>query len=420
MAIPSGSDSAPLKSVAVPPASAKPALVAAPAASTFLATPVLSLEHRLHADEGICAFDFFQSIRLLTLLRQKDRVQIGKDGPPHREIVRFLAHLSLAFPASAMHRMVREAATQPAQMIVNFMGLTGPSGVLPRPYTERLWSEARGPERTALQDWLDLFNHRFIALFYRAWEKYHFFLPFERGEAFQRDPDPFSRCLFSLIGLGFRSHRNRFRVSVAEFRGLEPGSGDSEAPVETTAREKELGRLDDLALLRFGGLFAHRPRCAQSLEVFLQVYLKLPVKVMQFQGQWLLLNSDSQTAPGSANSRLGQDTLVGDRVWDVQSKVRIRLGPLRYMEFLEFLPDRTPVARRKRIFLLAQLAQFYLGAEYDIEFQLILKKEEVPAAETGPHARLGWNTWSRTQAYPRPADDTVFTVSDYPCVNVER
>ncbi len=405
------------EAAAVKPESGPPGAIQKPAPAAFLATPVYSVEHQLHADEGVCAFDFFQSIRLLTLLKQKDRVPIGEDGPPQREIVRFLAHLSLAFPASAIQKMVREAATQSALMTVNFMGLTGPNGILPRPYTERLWSEAKGPEKTALQDWFDLFNHRFISLFYRAWEKYHFYLPFERGEAFQRDPDPFSRALFSLIGLGFRSHRNRFRVAHAEF---EAGAKGEDAPGESAVREKELGRLDDLALLRFGGLFAHRPRCALSLEMFLQVYLQLPVKVLQFQGQWLHLNESSQSSVGASNNRLGQDTLVGDRIWDVQSKVRIALGPLSYAEFLEFLPDRTPLVRRKRIFLLAQLVQFYLGAEFDVEFQLLLKKEDVPSAETGPHSRLGWNTWSRTQPYPRPADDTVFAVSDRAWINPGR
>jgi type VI secretion system protein ImpH len=305
-------------------------------------------------------------------------------------------------------------------MIVNFMGLTGPNGVLPRHYTERLWNESKkGPERTALQDWFDLFNHRFISLFYRAWEKYRFYLPFERGETSQREPDPFSRCLFSLIGLGFRSHRNRFRVSYAEIRrlGQETSAERKGTSVERTIRERELARLDDLALLRFSGLFAHRPRCALSLEVFLQIYLQLPVKVLQFQGQWLYLNSDSQTAMGTRNNSLGHDTLVGDRIWDVQSKVRIRLGPLTYEQFLEFLPDRTSLSRRKRIFLLAQLVRFYLGAEMDVDFQLVLNKAEVPAAHTGPHSRLGWNTWSRRQPYLRHADDAIFTVSDRLFVN---
>jgi Type VI secretion, TssG/Histidine kinase-, DNA gyrase B-, and HSP90-like ATPase len=202
-------------------------------------------------------------------------------------------------------------------------------------------------------------------------------------------------------------------------RGETDESGDEGAALPA-AREVELTRLDDLALLRFSGLFAHRPRCAVSLEAFLQVYLKLPVKVLQFQGQWLHLNTDSQTSTGVSNNRLGQDTLVGDRVWDVQSKVRIRLGPLTYAEFQELLPDRTNQPSRKRIFLLAQLVQYYLGAEFDVEFQLVLTKDEVPAARTGPQSRLGWNTWARTQPYPRAADDTVFVMSDQQCVNAPR
>ncbi len=377
-----------------------------------------SLEYRLQAPEGICAFDFFQAIRLLTLLKMKDHVQVGEDGPPQREIVRFLAHRSLAFPASAIQKMVWETATQPAWMTVNFMGLTGPSGVMPRPYTERLWVEGKGAEKTALQDWLDLFNHRFISLFFRAWEKNCFYLPFERGEAFGRDPDRFSRALYSLIGLGFRSHRNRFRVAYGELHDVDPSvSTDDSAAFDLPIQEKELARLDDLALLRFGGLFAHRPRCAVSLEIFLQTYLNLPVKVMQFQGQWLHMNESSQTSIGARNNSLGRDTLVGDRIWDVQSKIRIRLGPLSYETFLDFLPDRTPQIRRKRIFLLAQLVQFYLGAEFDFEFQLLLKKEEVPTAATGPNSRLGWNMWSRAKPYPQIADEAVFVVSDQALIN---
>src|SRR5262249_44901034 len=154
---------------------------------------------------------------------------------------------------------------------VTFLGLTGPSGVLPRHYTElllRLQRDARGPERTALRAWLDLFNHRLIALFYRAWEKYRFYVAYERGEYEGREPDPFTRCVFSLVGLGLPALRNRLRVAVPEGEGGE-------------ARERALARIDDLALLRYGGLLAHRPRCSASLEAMLGSYLKLPVRVQQ-------------------------------------------------------------------------------------------------------------------------------------------
>ena len=39
-----------------------------------------------------------------------------------------------------------------------------------------------------LRDFLDIFNHRLISLFYRAWEKYRFPIAYER-----RDEDTFSQ-----------------------------------------------------------------------------------------------------------------------------------------------------------------------------------------------------------------------------------
>ncbi|MBI1829988.1 MAG: type VI secretion system baseplate subunit TssG, partial [Planctomycetes bacterium] len=354
-------------------------------------TPELPLQRQMFEPETICSFDFFQSVRLLRFLGMKDRVAVGEDGPPLREEARFLAHRSLAFPASAIQQLEADSGARPPRMTVNFMGLTGPNGVLPRHYTERLWTDDKKPEHAALQDWFDLFNHRLISLFYRAWEKYRFYLAYERGESRRRDPDLFTLSLFSLMGLGLGSHRNRFRVTFLEIHQPLERSETGTSLLEPAGHERELAKLDDLALLRFSGLFAHRPRCAVSLEQFLQIYLQMHVKVVQFQGQWLHLNRESQTAMGAVNNRLGADTLVGDRIWDIQSKVRIRLGPLNYAQFLEFLPDRTPGNKRKRIFLLAQLVRYYLGAEIDVEFQLLLRKEEVPAAQTGPHIRLGWN-----------------------------
>src|SRR5206468_2253564 len=161
-----------------------------------------------------------------------------------------------------------------------------------------------------------------------------------------REPDAFSRALFSMIGLGQRSHRNRMRII---------------GPATPTL----LGQLDDTALLRFSGFLAHRPRCALSLEVFLQIYLRMPVQVLQFRGQWLHMESTSQSSlgEGRSNNQMGMNTTVGDRVWDVQSKVRIRLGPMSYEQFQDFLPDRSPSPERKKIFLLAQLVRFCLGAE---------------------------------------------------------
>jgi type VI secretion system protein ImpH len=360
-----------------------------------------TVEERLFA-EGF-AFDFFQAVRLLERL-DPSRKPVGRAGPPDKEVVRFLAHLSLAFPPSSIYEIERAGPARPVPgMTVTFLGLTGPSGVLPRHYTElllQLEREAKGPEKKALRAWLDLFNHRLISLFYRAWEKYRFYVPYERGEFTRPDPDPFTQSLYCLVGLGAPPLRRRFRVATRE-------------EVDGEQRERVLARLDDLVLLHYGGFFAHRPRCAVALEALLGDYFRLPVRVEQFRGQWLRLDpaSQSRLGDGDCNNQPGINLVAGERVWNVESKFRVSLGPLRYPQFLEFLPDRAPVPERKTFFLLCHLVRLYVGPEFDFDVRLVLRKQDVPECRMAPGddgPRLGWNTWVRSQPFPRDADEAAF------------
>jgi type VI secretion system protein ImpH len=389
-------------------------------------SPLRTVAHRLF-EEGY-AFDFFQAVRLLERL-DPSRFPVGRDHRPLSEAVRFRAHQSLSFPASSLYDIHKPASPLPMPaMVVCFLGLTGPSGILPRHYTElllRLERDLKGPEKHALRDWLDLFNHRLISLFYRAWEKYRFPIAYERGEydegrvrqeggleyrvpvAFERgerarkELDSFTCGLFSLIGLGLPPLRSRLRVSVWEETNGE-------------ARERILARIDDLALLYYAGFLSHRPRCAVALEAMLRDYFRLPIQVRQFQGQWLRLEPASQSRMGGAeaNNQLGVNLVAGERVWGVQSKIRVRLGPLSYARFSEFIPDRSPVPQRKSFFLLAHLIRLYVGPELDFDVQLVLKAAEVPDCRLidGPAGppRLGWNTWVCSQPLPRDAADAVF------------
>jgi type VI secretion system protein ImpH len=351
------------------------------------------------------AYNFFQAVRLLERLEAARR-PVGLFVPPRTEVVRFRAHRSLSFPASSIYDLEPATEDAPAVLTVAFMGLTGPSGALPRHYTELLLrheKDARGPERYALRDWLDLFNHRLISHFYRAWEKYRFYIPYERGEHRRDEPDAFTRCLFSLIGLGEVPLRKRLRVSV-----LLPTQEEDER------QERVLAQVEDLALLHYSGFLAHRPRCAVALEAILADYFELPVQVQQFHGQWLPLEpvNQSRIGLGNGNSDVGVNLVAGSRVWDVQNKFRIRLGPLRYATFTDFLPDRSPVPERKTFFKLTHLVRLYVGPELDFDVQLILRAQDVPPcrlAQTDAFTpRLGWNTWVASLPFERDAEEAVF------------
>jgi type VI secretion system protein ImpH len=366
--------------------------------STFMPQPVSDL---LFADGP--AFDFFQAVRLLERL-YPERKAVGREALPETEVVRFRSLASLAFPPSSIYEVEPpNADRQMSRIVQTFLGLTGPSGVLPRHYTQMLLDlgrDVKGPERRSLGDFLALFDHRVVSLFYRAWEKYRFFVPYERGEAWWTEPDAFTSALYSLIGMGTPRLRGRLRVA-------------NRTDVEE-AQERPLARVEDLALLYYAGFLTQRPRNAANLSAMLTDYFDLPAAVKQFQGQWLLLEKSDQTCLG-AHGALGVSAIAGDRVWDVQAKFRIKLGPLKRHRFEEFLPDKSATPRRKSLFLLAQLTRLYAGPELDFDLQLMLEATEVPPCRIGGDgfgARLGWNTWLLSKPRDADADDAIFVADE--------
>jgi type VI secretion system protein ImpH len=102
---------------------------------------------------------------------------------------------------------------------------------------------------------------------------------------------------------------------------------------------------------------------------------------------------------------LGGGAIVGAEIWNQQSGVRVKLGPLGLAQYLDFLPSGTAYEPVR------SLAKFVTRGEIDFEIQLILKKEEVPACELGRQdnlaPRLGWTSWAKTKTLGRDANDTI-------------
>jgi type VI secretion system protein ImpH len=316
-------------------------------------------------------YRFFQAVRLLQLMRTG--VPVGRFSEPSKEAVRFGAHQRLGFPPSEIHSL--EFPDQaPPQMVVNFMGLTGPMGELPVFYTAYLRERRRLKDSTAAS-FFDIFNHRAISLFYRAWEKYRFTVPYERGEG-----GGLTQFLLDFVGLGTKGLQDRQEV-------------------------------DDQTLCFYAGLLTQKPRSAVALRDVLTDYFGVPVEVLQFIGVWRPLEKESQCLldeePMEANpsTELGVGTVAGDEVWDPQSAVRIRIGPLTLEQYLEFLPDGRAFPA------LRDLCRFYAGQEFDFEVQLVLKREEAPGCGLGaggPEApRLGWVSWIKSKPMDRDPADTV-------------
>ena len=319
-------------------------------------------------------FRFFQAVRLMERLRP-DAAPVGDFADPAREAVRFGSHPSLAFPASDIQSIAWDE--DPPRMAVNFMGLVGPNGLLPRVYTEFIENRVRARDRSA-RDFLDLFHHRAISLFYRAWRKYR--LPDHYGRG---DDDRFSPYLLSLVGL---------------------------APQHLQRRQT----VDDDSLVYYAGLLALQPRSAVALENILADYFRVAVEVEQFVGAWCTLEAESLCAfeeEESVSQMLGGGAVVGDQVWVQQSVVRVRLGPLTLAQYDEFLPGRAGHRR------LRALTRFFAGDQIEFHVELALRRDQVPDArlDEDETLQLGWTTWVKTRPeFPRDPRDTVLVLSGGP------
>jgi type VI secretion system protein ImpH len=100
--------------------------------------------------------------------------------------------------------------------------------------------------------------------------------------------------------------------------------------------------------------------------------------------------------------------VVGNEIWDQQSRVRIQLGPLTFEQYRDFLPDGSAYRQ------LSAFTSFYAGNEFDVEVQLILRREEVPNCELSARedegVQLGWTTWAKSEAFRRDPGDTVLSI----------
>lgn len=311
-------------------------------------------------------FEFFQAVRLLEKIFPEKR-PVGRNAMPNEEIVRFRSRVALDFPASEIHE-VRESFDERTneeklEMLVNFMGMVGVSGVLPQPYTDLVLDRIRHRD-TAMWAFVDIFTHRSVSMFYRAWRKYRFPVGYERGN------DDFTSYLFDLIGLGTEKLRGRMS-------------------------------LPDESLLPYCGLIAQKPHSCNALQNVLSDYFLAKAEVRQFHGQWLNLEPSDYTRLGKRNSSLGESAIAGTRVWEQQSKFRVRLGPLDFQKFQAFLPVGS--AHKP----LRSIVRFMVGLEFDYDIQLVLKKKQVPSTILTTRAQrrpmLGWTAFLKTR--PFQADD---------------
>jgi type VI secretion system protein ImpH len=323
------------------------------------------------------AFEFAQAVRLFELLR-RDAVPLGTGLDPHAEALGLSGALAPVFAASALGPLRRaprqslaldfapppdDTPAQP-QLQVNGFSLGGPEGPLPDAYQEWLQDRLRNKD-TAAAAFLDLFQHRLLALLYRAQRKYRVADPFAEPEH-----SPAEVILRGIAGLQLRArHRTQ----------PEPG-------------------VDVRAVLSRAGLFANRRRSLAGFDVLARHHFGIPIGTAPFAGGWRTLPEASRTRVGKngRNHLLGAGAVAGRRIWDEHRGITIRVGPLKLAAYESFLPG----GERHRE--LRALACAYFGADLYLHIELHLLRGEQPPARLSraQPLRLGWTAWSGADPTP--------------------
>jgi len=161
-------------------------------------------------------YSSFYRFGLLLERSQPEAPVIGSGWQVRQEAVRFRPHPGMGFPASEIKGAeAPEHPHLPPTVRVTFMGLYGVESPLPTHYIDDIVQRREGYEATT--DFLDIFNHRLIAQYYRIWRKYSWPATFAAG-----GQDNTSQYLLGLAGLGIPGCAQNIATPVSRFLALLP------------------------------------------------------------------------------------------------------------------------------------------------------------------------------------------------------
>lgn len=310
-------------------------------------------------------FGFFQAMRLLECA-YASKARFGQAKRPSLEPpIRLGQDVALTFETTTLTSFNRRKQGLMPLLKQCFMGLFGTNGPMPTHLTEYIHERIYHNRDFTLTGFADMFHHRMVCLFYRAWANNEPTVSYDRP-----DNDRFSTYIGSLAGFGI-----------------------------DTLRERDA--MPDLAKFYYIGFLASQPKSAEGLRALLADYFRFQVRVESFVGEWLTMQPNDLTRLGETprTGELGISAILGSKVWACQHKFRIHFGPLNLDEYLSLLPNG------HRLEQLVAIIRNYIGDELSWDVNLVLKKAQVPSAQLGEQTRLGWTSWMGERQSGKDADD---------------
>ncbi len=303
-----------------------------------------------------------------------DAVRVGGEGPPRKEAIRFRHDYNLNFSTGDISQIAVKEKPQPPdryfekpepyfEVVTTFLGVTGTVSPLPLYMAEEVVHEDH--DNPVRRDFLDVFHHRLISLFYRCVSK---FSP-AREHLTRRSDAWMNRALF--------------------LTGLDP-------EVQTRGVS-----IPPSTLVRLGPLLAGRGRGPRVLELAMTEVLNLElgdqirVRIEEFEGNWVEVDNNQRMSLGVHNHALGSEAILGKRAYDQSGRFAIRIGPLHGDGYRRLLRDGDLIPVIKDVVTLCSRESL------DFDLKLELAEDAVPAfnlsSKPALSSELGRNTRLRGQ-----------------------
>lgn len=317
------------------------------------------------ADEPY-AFTLFEALRRLECAFP-ERARLGRSLRSSDDPVRLRQTPTLAFAPREVDRYEPASGEHPPRLYTFRLGLFGPEAPLPLHMTEYAIERKHNEKDGTLAAFADVFHHRMLSLFYRAWADSQPTVQMDRPEE-----DRFATYVGALVGMAT------------------PGLKDRDV-------------LPDGFRRFYAGRLLSQARSAEGLRRLVGYFFDVPVKLHEFVAEWMSLPDDAHLRLGASPdvASLGRSTVMGGRVRGAQQRFRLRMGPLTRAQFRHLLPGGAALER------LVGAVRAYIGDEKGWDVQLVLRHDEVPSTRLGKDGRLGLTSWMGKRPENDDADDVV-------------
>lgn len=288
---------------------------------------------------------------------------------PQQESFRLGQQPSMAFAPREIESLARR--NDKLHIRLFGLGVWGVQGPLPLHMTELAYWRAETIKDTTLVRFADLFHHRALSLFYRAWAVSQPTASLDRPKA------------------------EAFSLYIGALAGTDPTAATASClPVH--------------ARLAASSHLVREARNPDGLTAALAHYFGIPVQLHEYVLHWISLGPSTLVQPVHTAAVMAESATLGTHIPDRQHKFRLILGPLDLGQYLRFTPGGSDLPALK------EWVRAFTGFEYSWDITLLLHPAAPPSARLGGPEKLGHATWlGQPQPHAHSVEGLTFEPEQY-------